>query len=133
MGEKTLMKRLSQEHVGRIAQRARALGEPARVRMIETLSRGKNTVGQVATLLGMQQSTASKHLQVLYHAGLVQRQRAASTVIYSLTSRDVLTCCRYLGNRELTRRRSRPAGTRGRMDPRRARTAIDSARPRASR
>ena len=133
MGEKAGMKRLSEEHVSRIAQRARALGEPARVRLIETLSRGKQTVGQLAAALGMQQSTASKHLQILYYAGLVQRQRAASTVIYSLMSREVMTYCRHLGHRELARRRARPAATRARMDPTRVFRAFTSARPRPSR
>jgi DNA-binding transcriptional ArsR family regulator len=133
MGEKSVMKRLSQDHVNRIAQRARALGETARVRLVETLSRGKHTVGQLATALGMQQSTASKHLQVLYHAGLVQRQRSASMVIYSLMSRDVVAWCRYLGHRQLARPRSRTAGARARMNPTRTRRTIATARPRTPR
>ena len=133
MGDKSLMRRLSQDHVGRIAQRARALGETARVRMIETLSRGKHTVGQLATALDMQQSTASKHLQVLYHAGLVERQRAASAVIYSLTSRDVMTYCRHLGNRQIGRPRARGANGRSRMNTTRTRRSIATARPRAPR
>ena len=133
MGEKSGMKRLSEEHVNRIAQRARALGETARVRIVETLSRGEHTVGQLAALLGMQQSTASKHLQVLYHAGVVQRQRAASMVIYSLTSRDVMTWCRYLRNRQLATPRSRSTATRARMNPTRRRGSIATARPRTSR
>ena len=69
------MKRLSEEHVSLIASRARALGEPVRVRIIEALSRGEQAVGQLAASLSMQQSTASKHLQVLFHAGLVHRRK----------------------------------------------------------
>ena len=65
------MRRLSQEHVSLIATRARALAEPARVRILfQRLSRGDQAVGQLAAALGMQQSTASKHLQVLFRAGL---------------------------------------------------------------
>jgi DNA-binding transcriptional ArsR family regulator len=37
----------------------------------------------VASALSIQQSTVSKHLQVLFNAGLVDRRRAANTVIYS--------------------------------------------------
>jgi ArsR family transcriptional regulator len=95
------MRRLSREHVSLIASRAHALAEPARVRMIETLSRGDQAVGQLATALGMQQSTASKHLQVLYRAGLVERRRVASAVIYSVAATELLDWCRYLGHRQL--------------------------------
>src|SRR5215210_4563883 len=95
------MKRLSDDHVSLIASRARALGEPARIRILEVLARGDQVVGQLAAALRMQQSTASKHLQVLFHAGLVQRRRAASTVIYSLADSELLHWCRYLGTRQL--------------------------------
>jgi DNA-binding transcriptional ArsR family regulator len=95
------MRRLSREHVSLIANRAHALAEPARVRMIETLSRGDQAVGQLATALGMQQSTASKHLQVLFRAGLVERRRVASAVIYSVAATELLDWCRYLGHRQL--------------------------------
>src|SRR3954466_3626741 len=97
-----VMKRLSEEHVSLIAGRARALGEPIRVRILEALARGEQAVGQLATTLAMQQSTASKHLQVLFHAGLVHRRREASTVIYSLADPELLAWCRYLSHRQLT-------------------------------
>jgi ArsR family transcriptional regulator len=96
------MRRFSEEQVTLIASRARALGEPARVRMLETLARADQPVGQLAAALRMQQSTASKHLQVLFHAGLVQRRRVASTVVYSIADAELVQWCRYLGARQLT-------------------------------
>jgi DNA-binding transcriptional ArsR family regulator len=95
------MRRLSQEHVSLIANRARAVAEPARVRILERLSRGDHAVGQLAAALGMQQSTVSKHLQVLYRAGLVGRRRSASTVIYSIAAAELMAWCRYLAHRQL--------------------------------
>lgn len=95
------MKRLSEEHVTLVANRARALGEPVRVRIIEALARGEQAVGQLASALGMQQSTASKHLQVLFHAGLVHRRREANTVIYSLADPELVAWCRYLSSKQL--------------------------------
>ena len=97
-----LMKRLSEEQVSLIASRSRAMGEPVRVRMVEALSRGEQAVGQLAAALSMQQSTASKHLQVLFHAGLVHRRREASAVIYSLADPELVAWCRYLSNKQLT-------------------------------
>lgn len=95
------MRRLSDAHVTLIATRAHALAEPIRVRMIESLSRGDQAVGQLASALKIQQSTASKHLQVLFRAGLVERRRDASTVIYSIATRELIEWCRYLAYRQL--------------------------------
>jgi len=96
-----VMKTLSDEHVDRIANRARALGEPTRVRILDVLARGEQPVGHIAGALSSQPSTVSKHLQVLFQAGLVQRRRAASEVIYSIASRTLLEWIRYLSARKL--------------------------------
>jgi DNA-binding transcriptional ArsR family regulator len=95
------MKRFSEEQVSLIAGRARALGEPVRIRILEALSRGEQSVGHLAAALSMQQSTASKHLQVLFHAGLVHRRRDASAVIYSIVDAELIMCCQYLSGRHL--------------------------------
>ncbi len=91
------MRGLSGTMVSRIAGRGRALGEPTRVRILDVLTRGELTVGHIADAIGSQQSTASKHLQVLFNAGLVNRRRSASAVIYSLASPHIVECIRLLG------------------------------------
>jgi ArsR family transcriptional regulator len=126
------MRRLSREHVSLIANRAHALAEPARVRMIETLSRGDQAVGQLATALGMQQSTASKHLQVLYRAGLVERRRAASAVIYSVAATKLLDWCKYLGRRHLASAAG-SGSSAARIESSRSRSSFPSARGPSSR
>ena len=95
------MKNFSDAQIAQIAARSRALGDPTRVRIVTVLLKGEQAVGQIAEAAGTQQSTASKHLQVLFHAGLVQRRRAASTVIYSIESPELLDWCRYLSGRNL--------------------------------
>lgn len=98
------MKRFTDEQIETIASRSRALGDATRVRILSVLSRGEQPVGQIAEAAGTQQSTASRHLQVLYHAGLVHRRRSASTVIYWIASPDLLEWCRYLGSRAVRSR-----------------------------
>jgi DNA-binding transcriptional ArsR family regulator len=95
------MKSLSKERVNMVASRARAIGDPTRVRILDVLARGEQPVGQIAAAVSTQQSTVSKHLQVLFHAGLVQRRRDASVVRYWLTSDELLRWCRYLASRRL--------------------------------
>jgi DNA-binding transcriptional ArsR family regulator len=103
------MKILSDANEQIIANRARALGDPTRVRILSVLARGEQAVGQIAEASATRQSTASKHLQVLFHAGLVQRRRDASAVFYSVSSADVLRVCRLLRSKRFEPRvKARP-------------------------
>jgi DNA-binding transcriptional ArsR family regulator len=95
------MTKFSDEQLQMIASRGRALADPTRVRILSVLRRGEQAVGQIANAANTRQSTASKHLQVLFQAGFVQRRRDASTVFYSLTSDGVLRVCDYLRARQL--------------------------------
>jgi DNA-binding transcriptional ArsR family regulator len=113
------MKGFSDEQIALVAGRSRALGDATRVRILTVLQRGAQSVGQIAEALGSQQSTVSKHLQVLFHAGLVQRRREASAVIYSVSTAELIDWCRYLGARELHRATSGAA----RMNSSRAESA----------
>ena len=90
------MRRLSDEQVSQVARRARALGDATRVRILEVLARSEQSVGEIAAAVEAEPSMISKHLQVLFHAGLVIRRRAASAVIYSIADDDLLDWCRHL-------------------------------------
>jgi DNA-binding transcriptional ArsR family regulator len=97
-----------------IADRAQALGDGTRVRIIAALSRGETSVGQIAALVKARESTVSKHLQVLHRAGFVRRHREASTVIYRLSSPALLSWLLCIAGT-----RFRPAALK--MGPRRRR------------
>jgi DNA-binding transcriptional ArsR family regulator len=90
------MRRLSNEQVTRVAVRSRALGDPTRVRILDVLARSEQPVGQLAAAVHCEPSLVSKHLQVLFYAGLVRRRRDASAMIYSLAGDEVTAWCRYL-------------------------------------
>ena len=53
----------------------RALGDPSRLSMVERLSRGPATVGELAEPLAMSLAGASKHVGVLETAGLLVRTK----------------------------------------------------------
>jgi DNA-binding transcriptional ArsR family regulator len=117
------MKYFSDEEIGTLTARFRALGEPTRIRIVEVLARGAQPVSGVVNALNADQSNISKHLQVLFHAGLVTRKRSASAVIYSLSDPSLLDLCRALrGRRRSTRRRA--------LRPATAARAADRTRPR---
>ena len=98
------MKHFSEEHIRRIAARAHALADETRVRIIDLLARAELPVGRIATALASEPSTVSKHLQVLFREGLVERRRDASTVFYSLADDGVVEWCRYFAGRQIRSR-----------------------------
>lgn len=53
----------------------KALADPSRRRMVETLSHGERTVGELAKPFDMSLAGASKHIGILEEAGLVQRKK----------------------------------------------------------
>jgi DNA-binding transcriptional ArsR family regulator len=62
----------------------RALADESRRTMLETLSRGPVTAGQLAALLPIARPGVSRHLRVLREAGLVEVRQEAQRRIYSL-------------------------------------------------
>ncbi|MEM1117586.1 MAG: metalloregulator ArsR/SmtB family transcription factor [Bacteroidota bacterium] len=56
-----------------LARWAKALGHPARLAILRTLSRrGECVCGEVVEVVGLAQSTVSQHIKILRQAGLVK-------------------------------------------------------------
>lgn len=66
----------------------KALGHPARLRMVQALSEGERCVCELTEMADMDMSTVSKHLSVLRQAGVVASRKQGTSVHYRL----VLTC-----------------------------------------
>jgi DNA-binding transcriptional ArsR family regulator len=62
----------------------RALADASRRTMLDTLSRGPVTAGELAALLPIARPGVSRHLRVLLEAGLVDVRREAQRRVYSL-------------------------------------------------
>jgi DNA-binding transcriptional ArsR family regulator len=67
----------------------RALGHPARVRIIELLRDGERSVGSLQGALGLDSSGTSQHLALLRKHGLVSGRRDGTTVYYRVTDDGV--------------------------------------------
>jgi ArsR family transcriptional regulator len=65
---------------------AKALGDPARVILLKALAVKPLCVCEATAVLGLAQSTVSKHLKVLEEAGLVNWQREGAFVNYRLAT-----------------------------------------------
>lgn len=68
----------------RLDQLLKAAGEPTRLRLLNLLRQGSICVCDLQAILGVPQSTVSRHLASLRHAGLVEDVRDGSRVVYSL-------------------------------------------------
>ncbi len=84
---------LPPELFGVVAERFRALAEPARLNLLHTLQSGECTVTELVTETGLAQANVSKHLQVLYDKGFVTRRKEGLFTYYRLAGRDVFKLC----------------------------------------
>ena len=63
----------------------KALSDPNRVRFIKLLGTKELCVCELRQLIGLAQSTVSKHLKILEEAGMVTYRKEGSWIIYRLT------------------------------------------------
>jgi ArsR family transcriptional regulator, cadmium/lead-responsive transcriptional repressor len=80
----------------RYAAIGRALADPKRLCVLESLADGEVSVGDLSTRVGCQVPNMSQHLAVLRSAGLVQSRRDGSTVFYRLADVRVLEAYRLI-------------------------------------
>lgn len=64
----------------------KALASTPRRRMLNHLAGGPMTVGEIAEKFDMALPSISKHLSVLYNAGLVHQQKRGQHIIYSIAA-----------------------------------------------
>lgn len=76
-----------------VAERFKALAEPARLNILNCLRAGEMTVSDVVEETGLGQANVSRHLQLLYGLGFVSRRKDGLFVYYSLADRNVFHLC----------------------------------------
>lgn len=86
----------TEDERNRFAAVARALGDPKRLCVLESLAGGEASVGELATRVACQVPNMSQHLAVLRSAGLVSARRDGSTVYYRLADPRVLEAYKVL-------------------------------------
>jgi len=72
-----------------IAKYFRVLGDPTRLRIVELVSEGERSVGELAQLLGVPQPKVSNHLACLRWCGFVITRREQRTIYYRLADERV--------------------------------------------
>lgn len=72
------------EDYRQVARIHRALANEARLMIIECLKDREHTVSELTKLIGLDQSTVSKHLSILLTAGILDNRKQANNVYYRL-------------------------------------------------
>ena len=76
-----------------IAQRFRALAEPARLQILQALREGELSVGDLVHETALSQANVSKHLQQLYALGYVRRRKEGLYAYYAIADQSVFRLC----------------------------------------
>ena len=76
-----------------VAQRFRVLGEPMRIKLLDTLRENDATVSELQEALGASQQNVSKHLGILLSAGMVSRRKDGNHARYAISDPSVFDLC----------------------------------------
>lgn len=80
----------------RFALVGRALADPKRLCVLESLAGGELSVSELSVCVGCQVPNMSQHLAVLRSAGLVSTRRDGNTIYYRLADPRVLEAYRLI-------------------------------------
>lgn len=72
----------------------KALADDKRVRVLVALGNGELCVCQITELFGLAVSTVSKHLSILYQAGLVESRKEGRWIYYRLPGKHASPAAR---------------------------------------
>ncbi len=81
------------EQLEQIAALFKMLGEPMRLRILETVCREPRSVNDIVEATGSTQANVSKHLALLTSAGILTREKDGQRVFYGMKDAMTLKLC----------------------------------------
>ena len=86
-------RKLREEELEQIATHFRLLGEPMRLKILQSLCREPRSVNAIVKAVGATQANVSKHLSLLASAGILTRKKDGQCVYYGLKDELTLKMC----------------------------------------
>ena len=86
-------KPLTPEQLEKIAHLFKMLGEPMRLRILQSVCKEARSVGEIVEASGSTQANVSKHLALLTSAGVLRRKRAGQRVFYGVKDELAVKLC----------------------------------------
>lgn len=90
------------------------LAEPARLKILHAICSGEKSVNAIIAATGMAQANASRHLGLMYQAGMLSRRREGAQVFYRVADSMFIELCRTVSMQiQLRSGQGEPAQTFG--------------------
>ena len=86
-------RRLAGGELEQVALRFRMLGEPMRLKILQSVCRAPRPVNEIVAAVGATQANVSKHLSLLAAAGILTRQKEGQCVYYGMKDPLTLKLC----------------------------------------
>lgn len=77
-----------------VARYFSVLGEPTRLRLLHALCQEERCVNDLIKATGLAQANASRHLGLMYQAGMLSRRRDGTQIFYRLADPMYIELCR---------------------------------------
>jgi len=77
-----------------VARYFSVLGEPTRLRILHALCQQEKCVNEIIKVTALAQANVSRHLGLMYQAGMLSRRREGTQVFYKVADRLFIELCR---------------------------------------
>lgn len=88
--------RENRESFETIAQLFKAFSDATRLQLLQALRQNPKNVGQLVSELGQTQANISKHLQVLFDAKILAREKRGTATYYSIADDFIFPLCELI-------------------------------------
>ncbi len=92
-GNETAIREFDSATLELVAERFKTLAEPTRLRILNALREGEQTVGDLVEQTGGSQANVSKHLALLYRQGVVTRRKEGVFAYYTIRDPSLFQLC----------------------------------------
>lgn len=92
-----------------VARYFSVLGEPTRLRILHALCQEEKCVNEIIKVTGLAQANVSRHLGLMYQAGLLARRRDGSQIFYRVADPVYVELCRTVSAQVAASHRHPPA------------------------
>jgi DNA-binding transcriptional ArsR family regulator len=84
---------LPDKAINRVALYFRALSDPTRLRILNSLRSAERSVGELAEIAQCSQANVSKHLRVLSDAGIISRTARGTSIFITIADPAIYDLC----------------------------------------
>jgi DNA-binding transcriptional ArsR family regulator len=93
MSNKKTQKSLTVEELDHLASRFKLLGEPMRLKILQSVCHEPLVVNEIVKATGSTQANVSKHLALLATGGILERKKDGQCVFYGMKDKLVMQLC----------------------------------------